>query len=344
MSELVWEWALPTNETVTARVDDATYVESIYVGQRLVSRSGNGGKPLGHTITLPASTSGAGGYRVATPHDLVVKFDGALSSFELRANGQLVAPTRSPNAPPPETPPGRVYGFVGRPAFTPATLPPGSGTGKIVKIGLGVVVALVVFVGTAMYVRRFASGVSGFLAGSRGAAPAGALTASNGLATVHYPAGFAVKEQSKSESGPKGSDDACRERTCTIQMSIVELTSTSRDEGAFVASFKMNGKRVGRDPWLVSNYLHEHFSEVAKVHGAAYVETARKDETCLGEAGAVVIGHFTDNKNQDGTVWTCTFIRDGNAYWVGTFVNAKYPGDEPALRAIVDATEIAPAR
>lgn len=73
------------------------------------------------------------------------------------------------------------------------------------------------------------------------------------------------------------------------------------------------------------------------------MDPRRQDATCFGEPGAAVTGRF-HTKDADGTMWSCTFIRNGNAFWFTTFVSTKHAADEPDLRKIVDATELLGSR
>ena len=84
MDELTWEWTLAAsvNDKIVAHVDAVSFVESVYVGQRLVSRSGHGGKPEGHTVTLGTETSAERGYRAGAPQEIVLKFDPARETGE----------------------------------------------------------------------------------------------------------------------------------------------------------------------------------------------------------------------------------------------------------------------
>jgi hypothetical protein len=339
MSDLTWEWTLGASDTIIARVDAKSLVESVYVGQRLVSRSGAGGKPEGHTVTLPAAR-GDDAYRASAPQELRLTYDPAFSQFELRANGQLVQPARAPGTPLGEVPPGRVYGHMPLPAYAPQYAPPQESSG-VARVAKALVLLLAVAVGAIVAI----SGVRRYIAGARASAegPGGSIVASTQLLTATYPPGFKASQETKTSLAQGGRDDACPMRGCTIEFSLVKIQHTSRDEGLFLASFKMNGLGIGRDAWRVSNLLHEKFDELAKLRGSDYQEVDRQDGTCLGEPGAVVTGRFRHN-GEDGTMWSCTFIRDGNAFWFTTFLNTKYAADDPELRKIVDATTLAPAR
>jgi len=333
MSELTWEWVLPTGEQIVARVDAITIVESVYVGTRLASRSGNGGKPDGHTVALKAAGSQKS-YREAAAQDLHVKYDPALSNFVLRYGGQVVTPSRAPNTPSAGTRPGQVYGHISMlPApFVPA-LPPPSSSGGVVRIVGGVLAGLILLGAGGAAFRRF-------MAPRTPEAPAGSIAASNGLLVAHYPAGFKAKEDSRSVSNSAGPGDECGGRICTMNGSTIKIRHVSNDEGVMIISLKTNGLRVGRDIWRVSNLLHSNFeSEVKKGLGFEYEEADRQDATCLGEPGAAVTGKLRRGADH-GTMWSCTFLRDGNAFWIIHFVNGKHAADEAALKQIVDATEL----
>src|SRR5437763_708004 len=51
MAERTWEYLLPTGERLETRFDASSNTESVYLGQRLVSRS-TGPKPGGHVVEL----------------------------------------------------------------------------------------------------------------------------------------------------------------------------------------------------------------------------------------------------------------------------------------------------
>lgn len=333
VDDLTWEWTLASGETIVARVDPNTFVESVYVGQRLVSRSGRAGKPEGHDVPL-ASAGAVATYRAGVAQELRATFDPALSSFELRANGQVLAPSRAPAAPPRQARAGQVYGYVPLPRYAPSLQPVPRQNESIAR---RLVIALAA---VGLVIASIAAGVRSYVAGARAPhAPAGALTASNGLVVAHYPEGFRATQTAQSGAQKAGRDDNCPARTCNVEASFLRIDHVSRDEGVMVAAFKTNGLQIGRDPWRVSNLLFKQFDELTKVRGADYVETERQDGTCFGQPGAVVLGRFR-HKGEDGTMWSCTFIRDGNAYWVTSFVNVKNAPDAPELEKIILATEI----
>jgi hypothetical protein len=69
-----WAWGLDGGVTVRATLDTASKVESIYVDDRLVSRSQPGGKSEGHRIAIARQPGGA--YRAGNgPTEAIVRFD-----------------------------------------------------------------------------------------------------------------------------------------------------------------------------------------------------------------------------------------------------------------------------
>lgn len=82
MAELEWGWDLGASE-VRAKLELPSRVESVWVGPRLVSRSGPLGKPEGHDVVTPDGTG-----RLSFRGDACTLFFG----------GRIVAPTRSPES------------------------------------------------------------------------------------------------------------------------------------------------------------------------------------------------------------------------------------------------------
>jgi hypothetical protein len=325
-----WEWTLANvSDPIRARVDFATSTESIYVGARLVSRSKLGDKPEGHAIS--ASHVGEG-YRHAMA-SLVALYNTMTQAFELRANGQLVTPSQTPPV------------VRARPVPLPPAPSYASGQSSILKMvgvlgGIAFAIGLVVF-GVRAYVKS----------ASAAAAPAGELTAKTKLVRLHYPAGFKPeKETAQGSDLTAGEFDDCpkkgKNRICHVETSVLIVHHATRDEGIFAFSLKSNGFRIGRDPWLVSNLMHQGFTEQLErelFHGkkATLAERDRKDLTCLGEPGAGVTATMT-YEGQTGTFFTCTFFHEGNAFMIGYVVNDNVAADAPALEKMVEGIELLP--
>ncbi|MCA9590885.1 MAG: hypothetical protein KC657_36560 [Myxococcales bacterium] len=102
MSELRWEWTLPSGAIVAATLDPETGTEAVYVGDRLVSRSGRAEKPDGHVVTELSEDDGS-----ERPAGLV-KFDPTMSicvhrsldGFELRPHKWPAPRSKVQKAPP----------------------------------------------------------------------------------------------------------------------------------------------------------------------------------------------------------------------------------------------------
>lgn len=306
-----WEWVLATGGSVTASIDPATGFESIYVGRRLVSRASAGTKPDGHPVVFrPREASD--GYRHAAP-TVVVTYDPARGDFELRANGQVVAPTSAP----------MMTSAAAPPAYQ-ASLPPRAVSSSNAKSVLVVALLLAGIVGTLSAVKLR----------KPTAPPAGEVQASNGLVRVHYPAGFIASAEK--EKGPAANEVAF------YRSSWLSARHHQRDEAFFVLSVA-SGQSLGRDPWVVSNALYKNFAKTIEEkmfqHQASLTENDRQEQTCVGNAGAVVVSTF-GYEGERGTFWTCTFLRGKNAYMIGYTVNAKVAADEASLRAALERTEL----
>jgi hypothetical protein len=95
------------------------------------------------------------------------------------------------------------------------------------------------------------------------------------------------------------------------------------------------------DPWVIQQHLHpEALVNVPKNDGK-YEETARRDESCLNERGAVVVGTITQTGGQRSRVWSCTFTHQSATY-IAMYVIAEptTAAEENRLLKIIDATEL----
>lgn len=99
-----WEWDLADGSTIVARLELPARIESVWLGQRLVSRSGAGGKGADHVVPLPApkveAPPSGDAYRAAPPPvEATVTFDPIGAHCTLRLDGVPTPPTRAPEDP-----------------------------------------------------------------------------------------------------------------------------------------------------------------------------------------------------------------------------------------------------
>jgi hypothetical protein len=99
-----WEWDLESGATIIARLELPARIESVWLGQRLVSRSATGGKGADHVVPLPApkveQPASGDAYRVApAPIEAIVTFDPIGAHCTLRLDGVALPPTRQPEDP-----------------------------------------------------------------------------------------------------------------------------------------------------------------------------------------------------------------------------------------------------
>jgi hypothetical protein len=78
-----WMWNLSDGQRVKATFDPSTGIETVWVGNRIVSRSTANGKPDGHVVPLGSSTN-TGAYRGAAEARVV--FDVFMAGFRPPSN------------------------------------------------------------------------------------------------------------------------------------------------------------------------------------------------------------------------------------------------------------------
>ena len=302
MADLTWEWLLPSGEAMIARLDPSTKVESVFVGQRLVSRSGVGGKPEGHTVPL-LRAPGAGPYR--GPTEAYVAFDSRRSSCVARIDAKELPPIRSPymGQQEPELPPSR----------------PSSGIAKLaVVVGAVCVVAAI---GAFVAIRHLRDVREQALA--REATISETFRSPNGLLVAHHSPAFIASPQPNTPPGT----------------SVVALRHRTKDEGLFLASFILPFA-APTDVWRIHQLIHKDFLAGLGPDAASYVEQDRQDGKCAGEDGAIVFGRI-QVKGHSGKLWVCTFLHGGHPYrFMYAAADAHVAMDEALLRRIVDATEL----
>ncbi len=128
----------------------------------------------------------------------------------------------------------------------------------------------------------------------------------------------------------------------TLPTPFSGVLGTSPDGAAAIvlAAAKIDAN-VPRDPWLLQKqYLPEVLPHLPR-GGGKLEETERRDDTCLGQRGAVIRGTLTNASGQTSKLWSCTFTRDDVAYLVlHVHPEPASNADERKLRTIVDATEL----
>jgi hypothetical protein len=100
MRKLTWIWRLPSGVDVKATFDgrgEHASVESVWLGQRLVSRALAGQRPHGHFVALAYGIGDAGPYREAAG-DLRVVFDEPFETCTMWLGDRELPPWRSPRS------------------------------------------------------------------------------------------------------------------------------------------------------------------------------------------------------------------------------------------------------
>jgi hypothetical protein len=144
----------------------------------------------------------------------------------------------------------------------------------------------------------------------------------NGLFVAHHSAAF------KPTVPPKLPRD----------VGVVALMNQKKDESVYLIALLLPST-IPDDPWKLHETIQKGFVKGLLGEGLAYEETERKDETCLGEPGAVVRARY-HVENDSGWMWSCTFAHAGYPYRVMYAFPDRHAGDEALLRKIVDATEL----
>lgn len=155
-----------------------------------------------------------------------------------------------------------------------------------------------------------------------GAALDSSFRAENGRFVAHHPSRF-VERKPQLPTGASG----------------LVLLDSARGESIVLVSYVAGDAPV--EPWLVQKKLFGEALANLPRNGGAYEETSRGDETCLGRAGAVVLGKSRTSRGEAANVWSCAFAHDGAAYAVMYSVRADAPSEDGRrLREIIEATEV----
>lgn len=148
----------------------------------------------------------------------------------------------------------------------------------------------------------------------------GAQRATNGLFIAHYPPSFRPKPIALPPllAGSLLEDDTAR---AAVVLAAFELEATTTP-----------------DRWLLQQRFHDEVLANLPKTARSYAEIDRRDEPCLGESGAVIVGRYLRPDGSKARVWSCAFVKDRRGYIVAYALPDNDP--EAPLRRIVEGTEL----
>ena len=152
----------------------------------------------------------------------------------------------------------------------------------------------------------------------------GTHRASNGLFIAHFP-----------------EDLDARAAVLPTGVGGVVLEDKAKTTTIVLGSLPPDASGAAHDPWMIQQRLRDELLANVPKGTARFEELTRRDETCLGEHGAVVVGQLLESGAQRGRVWSCAFIHKDVGYIA--LVSLGEPAtsdDEKRVRAIVEATEL----
>jgi hypothetical protein len=157
-----------------------------------------------------------------------------------------------------------------------------------------------------------------------GAAMTGLYRAPSGHFVVHFPAGLAPKP-AVTPGGTTG----------------VVLVDEERDDAIVVLALGASASEGTRDPWLLQKRLHdEGLANVPRADGRLE-ELSRRDDTCLGLPGAIILDRVTNRRGEPSRVWSCAVSKDDVGYLLVVSAREKATATEDKrLHRILDATEL----
>jgi hypothetical protein len=153
----------------------------------------------------------------------------------------------------------------------------------------------------------------------------GLYRAPSGLFVAHFPAGLTAKPAS-TPSGTSG----------------VVLADEEHDDAIVLLALGPGaGEGTPRDPWLLQKRLHdEGLANVPRADGRLE-ELARRDDTCLGLPGAVILDRVTNRRGEPTRVWSCAVSKDDVGYLlVVSARESASASEDKRLRRVIDATEL----
>jgi hypothetical protein len=182
-------------------------------------------------------------------------------------------------------------------------------------------------IGVLLVVAAVVGGAGYVLATRTSSAPArapltGVHRADNGLFVAHFPPAFVT-----------------RPATVPGGTSGVVIEDRGHNEALVIVALSI-GEGLD-DPWALQTRLHGEALTNLPRGGGAHDETSRKDGTCLGQPGAIVLGRVTSPSGTRAILWSCAFRRGPAGYLVMySLPENDTTGGAARLQAIVDSTEL----
>ena len=304
MGLLRWRWTLANGGAVEASLDEAGTTEMVFQEGVVLSRALRHARPQGHTVMVaPMRIEGSGSDR--PPLEAILTFASHAPICVLRVDGHEVAPSLWPKRDRTSLPHVSV-----RPKRPRRDL---SVHWRLAALGG---VGFVVLVVALLSLRAVASGPTAPVKLGE------SLRALNGRFIAHFP-----------------EDMDQRIPTLPMGMFGVRLDDRSKRTAIVLAA----GPRdvTAGDPWtLQQRLLPEILANLKKVD-ETFEETARRDETCLGEPGAVIVGRLVEAGKPVAQLWTCAILHDDAGYMLVSRLSEPFLEDDARhARRIVDATEL----
>lgn len=306
MGLLRWRWTLANGGAVEASLDDAGATEMVFQEGMVLSRAARHAKPQGHTVSVaPMRHEGHGSDR--PPLEAILTFASHAPICVLRVDGHEVAPSLWPKRDRTSLP-----GISARPARQHPAFAAGGLVARVALAGVGIVILAVAFIA----IRAMGSGPPAPVKLGE------SLRALNGLFIAHFP-------------------EEMTQRMPTLPMGMfgVRLDDRTRRTAIVLAA----GPRdvTAGDRWaLQQRLLPEILANLKKVD-ETFEETARREELCLGEPGAVIVGRLVEAGKPVARLWTCAILHDDAGYMLVSRIAEPVEKDEEnSARRIVDATEL----
>lgn len=183
--------------------------------------------------------------------------------------------------------------------------------------GLALVAALVVVAALALFFLRGRSG-----GGGKDREITGVHRSGSGLFVAHFPPSFT-------------------EKPAIVPGGATGLTLVDEENGDAIVIVALSSPDAPRDTWLLHKRLHgEALANVPRADGH-YEELARRDEACLGQPGAVVVGRVMNRRREPARVWSCAVTHDGTGYLLMSLLREDASSaDGKRVRRVIDATEL----